>query len=201
MDAGMAGQRPASEMTGRDRQGYGENMEDREGSQGPEINIEVIQSEPWGQEKGTECQYREVQRDRHPKKQEEISARDGGRRPRWQHRWIGWHPEKQSPRTDAKAAVEQEKVDGEDRGVQTGVSEGSSPAQPPSRCLTGTTFPLNGEVLTPRLSVLRSGGPIHLHVPHRQLASHLWRRPQETSALYPSPCSAPRPSVSLPLIP
>lgn len=50
-------------------------MGDREGSQGPEINIEVTQSEPQGQEKGTECQYREVQRDRHPKKQEEVSAR------------------------------------------------------------------------------------------------------------------------------
>lgn len=48
----------------RDRQGYGERKQCRDGTQGPEINTEVTQNEPWGQEKGTECQYREVQRER-----------------------------------------------------------------------------------------------------------------------------------------
>lgn len=36
-----------------------------------------------------------------------------------------------------------ESVDGEDRGGQTGISEGRSPAQTPSRRLTDITFPLN----------------------------------------------------------
>lgn len=51
-----------------------------------------------------------MERDRHPKRQRGIRARDGGRRPGWQrrHRWIGWHPEKQSPKAHIKMAMKQE---------------------------------------------------------------------------------------------
>lgn len=105
----------------------------REGGPGSERNTEVIQSEPRGQEKGTECHDREVQRERHPKKQKGIQARKGGKRPRWQrrHRCIGWHAEKQESK-DTKMAMKQEKADGEDRGGQTGISKGRSPARTPS---------------------------------------------------------------------
>lgn len=110
---------------------------------------EVTQSEPWGQEKETECQYREVQRDRHPKKQKGISARDEGRRPRWQrHRWIGWHPEKQSPRTDTKMAMKQETVwmgkTGEDR--QASAKAGPQPQPLPDVSLTSPSHVTGGSL-------------------------------------------------------
>lgn len=109
------------------------------------MNTEVIQSEPWGQEKGTECQYREVQRERQPKKQKRIRARDGGRRPRWQrrHRCVGWHPEKESKDRHKDGSEIGGGVDGEDRGGQTGISEGRSPAPTPSKYSADIIFPLN----------------------------------------------------------
>jgi len=71
----------------------------------------MTQSEAWGQEKKTEHQYREVWRETDtPKGREGSEPETEGGGPGWQrrHRWIGWHPEKQSPKTDIKMAMKQE---------------------------------------------------------------------------------------------
>lgn len=64
-----------------------------------------------------------------------ITARDGRRRPRWQkrHRWIGWHPEKQRPKTDTKMGNETgggvDRKDREDR--QASATAGPRPGPLP----------------------------------------------------------------------
>lgn len=176
-------------------------MEDREGSQGPEINIEVTQSEPWRQEKGTECQYREVQRDRHPKKQEEISAREGGRRPRWQTQMDRVAPRDTESKDRCKGGNGAGESGGEDRGGQTGISEGRSPAQTPSRCFTDTTFPLNRwsphfQTFSPMIWRPLLFGPST----SKSLTDN-WETPGNLRPCILPHALHPRPSVSLPLIP
>lgn len=96
----------------------------------------MTQSEPWGQEKRTECQYREVHREREiPQKAERDQSQ----------RWREEAQVAEKTQMDRMAPRETESKDrhkdghGTEEGVdgetgRTGVSEGRSPARIPSRC-------------------------------------------------------------------